>query len=181
MTIALIFAGGLGTRLRSVVDDRPKPMAEVAGRPFLVYLMRYWSNQGIKKFILLVGYRAEQIKCYFGSTFEGCEVEYVQEQVPMGTGGALLLCQERNTLTEPFLLLNGDTYFAVSLQKLQGIAKQGAADWVLSLFPTKDTRRYMPINVEDSGRISFESRIELDWQGQTASALGGVCWVLRGA
>ena len=177
MTTAVILAGGLGTRLRSVVDDRPKPMAEVAGKPFLEHLMRYWLIQGIERFILSVSYRAEQIECYFGPYFEGAEVDYVFEQEPMGTGGALLLCQERKALTEPFLLLNGDTYFQVSLRVLQEAAKRSHADWVLSLFPTKDTRRYMPIQVENSGRISLESRVEPERRGQTAWANGGVYWV----
>jgi len=177
MTTAVILAGGLGTRLRSVVNDRPKPMAEVAGKPFLEHLMRYWHGQGIERFVLSVGYRAEQIEGYFGPTFESCKVEYVHEQVPLGTGGALLLCQESKGLKEPFLLLNGDTYFPVSLQGLQEMAEWSHADWVLSLFPTNDSRRYMPIKVEGSGRISFESSVDPNRQGQAAWANGGVYWV----
>ncbi len=177
MTTALILAGGLGTRLRSVVDDRPKPMAEVAGKPFLEHLMRYWLRQGIERFILSVGYRAEQIERYFGSTFEGSKVEYVQERIPLDTGGALMLCRERTTLAEPFLLLNGDTYFSVSLQALQEIAKQSHADWVLSLFPTKNRSRYLSIRVDDSGLISLENRVEPEPQSRTNWANGGVYWV----
>lgn len=177
MTTAVILAGGLGTRLRSVVNDRPKPMAEVAGKPFLEHLMRYWHGQGIERFVLSLGYRAEQIEGYLGPTFEGCKVEYVHEQVPLGTGGALLLCQESKGLKEPFLLLNGDTYFPVSLQGLQEMAEWSHADWVLSLFPTNDSRRYMPINVEGSGRISFESNSGPNRHGQASWANGGVYWV----
>ena len=177
MTTAVILAGGLGTRLRSVVDDRPKPMADVAGRPLLEHLMRYWIKQGITRFILSVGYRGAQVEHYFGSTFEGCEVEYVYEQEPMGTGGALLLCQERNALTKPFLLLNGDTYFSVRLQPLQEIAKRSHADWVLSLFSAKDSQRYLPINTDCSGQISFANADELQQEGRTTWANGGVYWV----
>jgi len=176
MTTAVILAGGLGTRLRSVVSDRPKPMAEVAGKPFLAHLMRYWLIQGIERFILSVGYRADQIECYFGSTFEGCKVEYVHERFPMGTGGALLLCQESKGFKEPFLVLNGDTYFQVSLQALQDMIKWSHADWVLSLFPTNDSRRYMPLKVEGSGRISFESGVDPNRKGQSTWANGGVYW-----
>ena len=177
MRTAVILAGGLGTRLRSVVDDRPKPMAEVAGRPFLEHLMRYWLDQGIQRFILSLGYRADQIERYFGSSFEGSEVEYVHEPYPLGTGGALLLCHERKSLSESFLLLNGDTYFSVNLQALQGLAKQGNADWVLSLFPTKDSRRYLPIKADGSGRISFDNTTEPQQEGRTTWANGGVYWV----
>jgi D-glycero-alpha-D-manno-heptose 1-phosphate guanylyltransferase len=177
MTTAVILAGGLGTRLRPVVDDRPKPMADIAGRPFLEHLMSYWLDQGIKRFILSVGYRADQIERYFGTFFEGSEVEYVHEQEPMGTGGALLLCQERKAISESFLLLNGDTFFPVNLRALQGVAKKGNADWVLSLFPTKDSRRYMPIKADDSGRISFGNTAETQPKGGVTWANGGVYWV----
>ena len=177
MTTAVILAGGLGTRLSSVVYDRPKPMADVAGRPFLEHLMRYWLNQGIKKFILSVGYRADQIERYFGSSFEGSEVEYVQEQLPMGTGGALLLCKKRKSMSESFLLLNGDTYFSVNLQALREIAKRQDADWVLSLFPTEDSHRYLPIKADDSGQISFENTHSPQQVGRATWANGGTYWV----
>ena len=177
MTTAVILAGGLGTRLRSIIDDRPKPMAEVAGKPFLAHLMSYWLDQGIRRFILSVGYRADQIQQYFGSSFEGSEIEYVYEQYPMDTGGALLLCRERKALTEPFLLLNGDTYFSVSLQALQEMGKRGHADWVLSLFPTMPSKRYLAIKVDGSGQISFQNAADSYHMGDTNWANGGVYWV----
>jgi D-glycero-alpha-D-manno-heptose 1-phosphate guanylyltransferase len=177
MTTAVILGGGLGTRLRSIVDDRPKPMAEVSGKPFLAHLMSYWLDQGINRYILSVGYRADQIQSYFGSSFEGSEVEYVHEEYPLGTGGALLLCRERKALTEPFLLLNGDTYFAVNLQALQEMSRRNRADWVLSLFPTNDSRRYMPIKVDGSGQISFANEDEPRQERRTTWANGGVYWV----
>ncbi len=174
MTAAVVLAGGLGTRLRSVVADRPKPMAEVAGRPFLEHLMAYWAKQGIKKFILSVGYRADLIKEHFGHSFEGSEVEYVCETEPMGTGGALLLCKEHISLTESFLLLNGDTFFAVDLQSLKGLAKQIDADWVLSLFQARDRNRYLAIRTNDLGYISFDGGENSEWDGQLTWANGGV-------
>ena len=66
MTEVIILAGGLGTRLRSVVGDRPKPMAEVAGRPFLEHLLIYCVNQGAKHFIISIGYKGNVIKEFFG-------------------------------------------------------------------------------------------------------------------
>lgn len=174
---AVVLAGGLGTRLRSVVSDRPKPMAKLFCRPFLEHLMGYWVEQGVERFVLSVGYRADQIERYFGSSFEGSLVEYVHEQDPMGTGGALLLCQERKRMSEPFLLLNGDTYFPVNLQALHRLSKQKDADWVLSLFPTKDTRRYLPVKIDGSGRISFENGTESQKERRANWANGGVYWV----
>jgi D-glycero-alpha-D-manno-heptose 1-phosphate guanylyltransferase len=177
MTTAVVLAGGLGTRLRSVVADRPKPMAEVAGRPFLEHLMTYWAKQGIKKFILSVGYRADIIERHFGNSFEGSEVEYVCETESMGTGGALLLCKERISSTESFLLLNGDTFFSVDLQSLKGLARQIDADWVLSLFRARDRNRFLAISINNLGLISFDKLGNSESNGQLTWANGGVYWV----
>lgn len=139
--------------------------------------MRYWYDQGVKRFILSVGYRSEQIERHFGSRFEDAEVDYVFEQQPMGTGGALLLCQERKALREPFLLLNGDTYFRVSLKALQEMGKKSAADWVLSLFPTTPSQRYLEIKLDGLGQVSFKNRAKQPQGGETTWANGGVYWV----
>lgn len=156
VTTAVILAGGLGTRLRSLVADRPKPMALVAGRPFLEHVLAYWRSQGIMRFVLSVGYRSEMIVEYFGSVFEGCAIDYVVEPEPLGTGGALLLCQKQLQLSVPFLLLNGDTFFAMSLAELQKQAEIHDADWAFSLFPTNEKRRYLAARVEDSGRLYLQ-------------------------
>lgn len=84
---AIILAGGLGTRLRSVVSDVPKPMAVVGGRPFLSHLMDYWISQGVDGFILSVGYKAEVLQKYFGERYNGIPLFYVVEDRPLGTGG----------------------------------------------------------------------------------------------
>ena len=89
MTTAIVLAGGLGTRLRTVVPDWPKPMAPVAGKPFLTYLLDYWIGQGIDHFVLSVGYRHEAIIDYFGDSYHGVLIDYVIETEPLGTGGAL--------------------------------------------------------------------------------------------
>jgi len=155
LTTAVVLAGGLGTRLRSVVDDRPKPMAEVAGRPFLEHLLRYWHMQGIENFVLSVGYRCKYIQDHFGNSFAGCRIEYVVEPQPLGTGGGLLLCQRQLQLVNPFLLLNGDTFFAVKADELQNQASRHDADWCFSLFPTTDTNRYLAAELNHTGRLSF--------------------------
>lgn len=157
VTTAVILAGGLGTRLRPLVADRPKPMALVAGRPFLEHVLAYWREQGIEHFVFSVGYRAEMIVGYFGDVFEGCAIDYVLEQEPLGTGGGLLLCQKQLQFSNPFLLLNGDTFFAMSLAELHKQASFHDADWVFSLFPTSDKHRYLAAAVEDSGRLYLQT------------------------
>ena len=95
MTTAVILAGGLGTRLRSVISDLPKPMAPINGRPFLEYLICYWIGQGINHFVLSVGYLHQAIIGYFGNQFKGACIDYVIEESPLGTGGGLLLASKK--------------------------------------------------------------------------------------
>ena len=113
---AIILAGGLGTRLRGVVQDLPKAMAPIKDRPFLEYQLDYWIGQGIRHFILSVGYRREVIMKHFGDKYRDVSIEYAVEETPMGTGGGLLLAVEKMKKRAPFLLLNGDTFFEVSLK-----------------------------------------------------------------
>lgn len=151
---AIILAGGLGTRLQSLVHDRPKPMALIHGRPFLEYLLDYWINQGIRHFVLSVGYKHETIIHYFGDRYQGAKLEYVIESSPLGTGGGLLLAIKKIRTDQRFLLLNGDSYFAVNLQRLSDFAEQHNTDWCFSLFSTTDHKRYLGLELTPEGRIS---------------------------
>jgi D-glycero-alpha-D-manno-heptose 1-phosphate guanylyltransferase len=174
MPSAVILAGGLGTRLRSVVSDVPKPMAPVGGRPFLEYQLDYWINQGITRFVLSVGYRHEAITGYFGSHYKDVQLEYVIEEQPLGTGGGVLLAAAKLNQDTPFLLLNGDTYFEADWNVLDTFAVGNEADWCFSLFKTSEKGRYMGIGLSAHGRItSLKSGIE---QGHRL-ANGGVYWV----
>lgn len=108
----VILCGGLGTRLRSVVGDRPKPMAVVAGRPFLVLQMEHLATFGFRRFVLCVGFMAEFVEEYFRDSRLPFEVVIVREDQPLGTGGAL-----RNALpscrSKTVLVLNGDSFCAM--------------------------------------------------------------------
>lgn len=174
MPSAVILAGGLGTRLRSTVPDLPKPMAPIGGRPFLEYQLDYWISQGVGPFVLSVGYRHDAIMQHFGVRYKGVKIEYAVEERPLGTGGGFLLAAEKIGGREPFLLLNGDTYFGVEWRVLNAYALGHGADWCLSLFRTSEKGRYMGIEVSPQGRItSLKSGVE---QGPRL-ANGGVYWV----
>lgn len=171
MTSAVILAGGLGTRLRSAVPDLPKPMAPISGRPFLEHQLDYWIKQGVSHFVLSVGYRHEVIVDHFGNRYRGAELDYVIEKTPLGTGGGFLLAAEKVGKEEPFLLLNGDTYFAVDLQALIEFSFANDADWCFSLFRTNEEGRYMGMDTSPQGQItSLKS-------GTGRLANGGVYWV----
>jgi len=152
MTTAIILAGGLGTRLRETVPDLPKPMAPINGRPFLEYQMAYWIDQGVDNFILSVGYKYETIIEHFGSSWKGISIKYVVEQVPLGTGGGLLLAAEG--LDSDFLVLNGDTYFEVELKELMEFHVLRQSDWTFSLFRTNEVERYMGMDISNNGAVS---------------------------
>lgn len=148
---AIILAGGLGTRLRSVIFDVPKPMAPVGNKPFLHYLMTYWYQQGIRRFVLSTGYLSEKIIQYFGNQFLDAEIIYSHESQPLGTGGGLLNALSKIDTQNRILLLNGDTYFEVDLKSLQQIK----ADIVFSVFESDDNQRYMPISVHENGLVDL--------------------------
>lgn len=169
MTTAIVLAGGLGTRLRSAVPDLPKPMAPVAGRPFLAHQLDFWVAQGVRRFVLAVGYRHEAIEQHFGTSYRGATLEYSVEAQPLGTGGALL--QAASLVDdERALLLNGDTWFEVPLPALAARATQHDADWCFALFHHSDPARYMGIGVDRRGRVSALRCTE------SPLANGGVVW-----
>jgi len=168
---AIILAGGLGTRLRSVVPDLPKPMAPISGRPFLEHQLDYWIKQGVSNFVLSIGYRHEVIVDHFGNRYKDAELDYVIEKTPLGTGGGLLLAAEKVNRHEPFLLLNGDTYFAVDLKTLIKFSLANDANLCFSLFRTSEEGRYMGMDISSLGQIvSLKS-------GTGRLANGGVYWV----
>lgn len=174
MTSAVILAGGLGTRLRSAVPDLPKPMAPISGRPFLEHQLDYWIKQGISNFVLSVGYRHEVIIDHFGNRYKDASIDYVIEKTPLGTGGGLLLAAEKIGKNDPFLLLNGDTYFAVDLKALIAFSSANDADWCFSLFRTNETGRYMGIDVSPQWKIT-SLRSGAGQPNRLAN--GGVYWV----
>ena len=148
---AIILAGGLGTRLKKTVPNLPKPMAPIRDRPFLEHQMDYWIKQGINRFILSVGYLKDLIIQHFGNTYKGVAIEYAIEHEPLGTGGGLLLAEKG--LTEPFLVLNGDTFIEVDLDNLYEFHLERKSEWTFSLFRTSQFERYMGMDVSPNGEI----------------------------
>ena len=163
ISTAIVLAGGLGTRLKGVLKGLPKPMAPIRDRPFLEYQLDFWIDQGISRFILSVGYLNQTISSHFGDSYRSVQINYVQENTPLGTGGGLLMAAKN--LAEPFLLLNGDTFFEVDLNDLCLFHNEHDAEWTMSLFRSKDLDRYMGVGLAKTGEIlvlkSKESQIDL--------------------
>jgi D-glycero-alpha-D-manno-heptose 1-phosphate guanylyltransferase len=150
---AIILAGGKGTRLRAEVPDLPKPLAPINGRPFLEYQLSYWADQGVDRFVLSVGYMAERVIKQIGDRFGEAPVIYAVEDRPLGTGGALLLAMRHLKAGEPFLVLNGDTYFDLPLSDLRRFHEAKRSDWTLGLFQTNDTKRYLGVGLDGDARL----------------------------
>lgn len=150
---AIILAGGLGTRLRSVVSDVPKPMAPVRGRPFLEHLMAYWIAQGVGRFVLSVCYMADVIRGHFGDSFQGVPVAYAEEGEPMGTGGGLFIAAKRQGGENPSLIMNGDTFLDVRLAALDERTLTAGAALTLALRPIAVNDRYGSVELDPDGRV----------------------------
>ncbi len=152
ITECIILAGGLGTRLRSVVFDLPKCMAPVAGEPFLAYVIEYFRKQGIENFIFAVGYKSEVIEKYLHNEFSTVNYQLSMEQEPLGTGGALKQACSRAT-QKNVLVLNGDTFFAIDVNKLTSFHIMRGADCTLSLKPMENFDRYGVVELNEDYSI----------------------------
>jgi D-glycero-alpha-D-manno-heptose 1-phosphate guanylyltransferase len=177
---AIVLAGGLGTRLRSVVADVPKPMAPVAGRPFLDYILYYLKKQGIRRVILAVGYKWEVIKSYYSQADSrfGLELVFSVEDEPLGTGGAIFNAVG-NVLDDTFFLINGDTAFDVPLNELAEFYADSSAEIVLALKQVTETERYGSVECAPNGRIV--SFLDKGHNDKPSSAINGGIYLMKKA
>ena len=138
---ALVLAGGLGTRLRPVVADRPKALVEVNGRPFITFLLDQLAAAGLRRAILCTGYLGEQVRASLGERYAGLALGYSHEPQPLGTAGALRLALPQ-TDSAQVLVLNGDSYCQVDLPAFWAWHHTRPAAASLLLTQVPDTRRY---------------------------------------
>lgn len=157
---AVLLAGGLGTRLRSVVNDRPKPMADVCGKPFLEYLILELKKHGITEVVLAVGYKGEMIEEYFGDGSElGVQISYSYEKEQLGTAGAI-----RNAavyIRDPeFLVLNADTFYQAVYEDAVELFARQRLDMALVLRRVPDVSRYGSVKLDGELITGFNEKIE---------------------
>ncbi|MGC8905881.1 MAG: nucleotidyltransferase family protein [Desulfomonilaceae bacterium] len=160
---AFILAGGLGTRLRSVVSDRPKPMAPVHGKPFLEILVQNLYGKGTDEVVLLTGYQSEWIEAHFRSWTKP-RVWVSREDIPLGTGGAVKYAE--HFATDPTLLVNGDTFFDVDMAALISQHREKGLAATLSLTEVPDASRYGSVLVDGNGLVvRFEEKARVEGPG----------------
>ena len=138
---AIVLVGGLGTRLRAVVSDVPKPLAPVAGRPFLAWLLDRLAGNGMRHVVLAAGYLAERVVDAVGPEWCGMQVEYSFEAAPLGTGGAVR--QACGMLRgDTAHVLNGDTFLRYDMHALEQAVRNAGADLGMALARVDDVARY---------------------------------------
>jgi len=152
MKPVVILAGGFGTRLRAVVSELPKPLAPVAGHPFLWWLLRTLEAQGVQDVHLSTGYKAELIEAAFSDRFGSMRLRYVVEDEPLGTGGAILKAS-RDIEDDAFFVLNGDTLAVVDLVAMEQAAHGRHSDVTLAVAHVEDASRYGTIGIDEGHRV----------------------------
>ena len=167
---AMILAGGLGTRLRGIVEDLPKPMARVAEKPFLEWLIRQVRSHEIRSAVLCTGYLGNIVEEYFGDGSKwGLSLSYSRETLPMGTAGALRLAIEK-TRARTLLVLNGDSYCRYDLKRLLTAHESQKAAATLWLVPVAERLRYGTVATNPDGSVSSFVEKDVKAEGEYINA-----------
>ncbi len=147
----IVLAGGFGTRLREVVPDLPKPMAPVAGRPFLEILLSMLARKGFTRVVLSLGFMADKVVDHFGDSYLGMELVHEIEPQPLGTGGAIRAALARCVADHVFVF-NGDTYLDLEVDDVERLWRL-AGHPVIVVREVPDTARFGRVEISD-GRVS---------------------------
>ena len=165
LNTAIILAGGMGTRLKTIISDLPKPMAPIMNVPFLTYQLNYLKHFGIKKVIFSVGYLSEKIIAHYNQSFENINIEYSIEKNPLGTGGGIRMAMS-NLNEDLVLILNGDSFFDLNLEQFYNLHHEQKSDFSLALRYVNNSERYGNIEFNSSNQItSFIEKNQLNQSG----------------
>lgn len=150
---AIVLCGGLGTRLGALTRNTPKPLIDVAGRPFLSYVLDKLCIPEVQGFVLATGFHAERVSDVIKTNWQGRPVQYSVELMPLGTGGAIRLAMENFDLDQA-LVVNGDTLFDCDLSSL--VNGFDASTWAtrMALRHVEDCERYGRVQLSDDSRVT---------------------------
>jgi len=154
----LVLAGGFGTRLRSLVPDVPKPLAPVAGVPFLNYLIENWVDQGANELAFLLHHKADQIQKLIDDVslrpeFESVRFECVVEDKPLGTGGSILNAIQELKICDSFLVVNADTWLELGLAEISVLEPN-----VVGCTMVPNCERYGALEIERNRIVRFAEK-----------------------
>lgn len=168
----LILVGGLGTRLRKVVKNYPKPMAMISNNPFLEYIILQLKKYNLNDIILCTGYLKEKIENYFGNgNHLGVDIVYSKESKPLGTGGAIKFA-EKLIRGDDFIVMNGDSFFDIDLNKLISYHFNKRALATMALVEVKETKRFGSVKIDKNGMV--KSFIEKEQKTNSNLINGGI-------
>jgi D-glycero-alpha-D-manno-heptose 1-phosphate guanylyltransferase len=154
----VILAGGRGTRLQQILPaDLPKPLAPVAGKPFLHWQFTQLARHSIRRVILSVGWQADSIRRAMGTTYLGIQIDYCEEQAPLGTGGAMraALALARSP---DVIVMNGDTYLDVDFASLLEAHRRQQERLTVCCAMVDDTGRFGRVRIQESRIVGFEEK-----------------------
>lgn len=152
---AVLLAGGMGTRLRSVLPSKPKPLANVGSRSFLELLIRQLQHQGVHRLLLCTGYLGDQIEAAVGNGEEfGIAITYSRESSPMGTAGAISLARRYLESLTHFLVLNGDSFLEIDFNEFIQFHQQHGGLASLAVRHVENAGRYGAVEVNGEGRVT---------------------------
>jgi D-glycero-alpha-D-manno-heptose 1-phosphate guanylyltransferase len=155
---AIVLCGGLGTRLGALTQDTPKPLIEVAGRPFLQHVLEQLRSAPIDGFVLAVSFHWEKVRALIGEQWQGLPVQYSVESTPLGTGGAIRQAMRQGLLPEA-LVANGDTLIRCDAGALAAFGRQQAADIAITLKHVEDSGRFGRVRMDIHQRVqAFEEK-----------------------
>lgn len=149
--IAVIMAGGEGSRLRPLTCDRPKPLVPICNRPVMGYILDLLVEHGFQEVFITLGYRPAPLSRYFGDRYRGMRLRYVVEESPLGTAGSVAALREN--LTEPFLVVSGDALTDFDLTALVDWHRQQGAVATLALARKENPLEYGVVMTDRQGRI----------------------------
>ncbi len=148
---AVVLAGGFGTRLKQVVPHLPKPMAPIAGRPFLEILLSMLAQKGFTRVVLSLGFMSEKIILHFGNSYLGMELVHEVESQPLGTGGAIRAALA-HCMADHIFVFNGDTYLDLEVDELECLWQESKHP-VIVVREVTDTARFGRVEMCD-GRVN---------------------------
>lgn len=156
---SIILAGGMGTRLTSILPNLPKPMAPIRSKPFLAILIEYLSSQNVNDIVLAVGHKHDVITNYFGEKYGSATIRYSIEHKLLGTGGAIHQAMQK-TAGDPVFIINGDTFVKIDYRAM--MAKhdkyESSSSMTIALKQVPDVTRYGNVGVENNCITAFHEK-----------------------
>jgi D-glycero-alpha-D-manno-heptose 1-phosphate guanylyltransferase len=150
----LLLVGGMGTRLRPVLSDKPKPLAPLGDISFLELLVMQLASQGFHRLVMCTGYRAVQIQQEFGDGNKwNVAIDYSEESLPLGTAGAIKLAERFVSVASEFVVMNGDSFLELDLQRLIRFHREHGGSASMAVRQVSDAARYGTVHTGEKNRV----------------------------